>query len=206
MPIGQWDLLRAGKLLCTTVMLQPTVTPANLIISEHPHNSKPSGPDHPTQFSSTLTTRTYTNLSASHRGLFTCLMRPDSQCRVRSVGCERRQQSRAESPWNSPYHDRLQPGDKLTQAGLQAALVPLHFLQRSVFQYLEYMQDAAWVMVISTPSHILFCLQSSKVARLMRLQGQRHPRTPTGATFTHWCAVCFKERMTELWSEHWGFT
>lgn len=117
---------------------------------------------------------------ASHRGLFTCLMRPDSHCRVISVGCGRRQQTRTESPRSSPYHNRLQPGDQLTQAGLQAALVPLHFLQRSVFQYLEFIQDAAWIMVTSTPSPHPFWS-----AEQLRCQDPEEPKTTPNIHWSH---------------------
>lgn len=130
-------------------------------------------------------------------------MRPDSHCRVRSVGCGRRQQTRAESPCSSPYHNRLQPGDQLTQAGLQAALVPLHFLQRSVFQYLEYKQDAAWIMVTSTPSHILFL----SAAKLPGCRDWRARGIPEHLLEPHWsglhrCAACL-ELSSELWRVTW---
>lgn len=133
---------------------------------------------------------------ASHRGLFTHLTRPDSHCRVRSVGHGKRQQTRAESPRSSPYHDRLQPGDQLTQARLQAALVPLHFLQGSVFQYLEYIQDTALFTVTSTLCPHPFYLQSSLDART----GHRHPLMSTGVTGV----LSALRNGCVLWSEHWG--
>lgn len=39
------------------------------------------------------------------------------------------------------HHERLEAGDQLAQAGLQAALVAFHFLQGSVFQDLEKAQN-----------------------------------------------------------------
>lgn len=134
---------------------------------------------------------------ASHRGLFTHLMRPDSRCRVKSVGHGKRQQTRAESPRSSPYHDRLQPGDQLTQARLQAALVPLHFLQGSVFQYLEYIQDAIWIGFLHTLSTSFL---SAEQLRCQGLKGQRHPLMSTGATGV----LSALRNGCVLWSEHWG--
>lgn len=121
----------------------------------------------------------------------------EARLSLQSQKCGIRQQTRAESPRSSPYHDRLQPGDQLTQARLQAALVPLHFLQGSVFQYLEYIQDATWIMGTSTLCPHPFCLQSSLDARTWT--GHRHPLTSTGAT----CVLSALRNGCVLWSEHW---